>query len=424
MNNRRGGVEEIADIESRLGSVLADRIGEIEKELEDRINREKEVARLKKEGIEKEFESERETLLEFKTQVRSSEEERKTILEEVRDRFDQVLQYQAEIENLAKASGEEIKKLGELQKSLNEIRDRTAEMAASIKKDLQDKFGITAEIVNEEEPAALDLDKELERLRQIKAILAGGCHPAPPAQTSPQPGDEGLRDGDLPEIRDLIAGGPDDEAPKGEAAPHGSEPEPGPGPEPGPCAAPALPVERAGDQAKDGTSGEGETSGLDQEAQLASLKKYESANGNGEIPYFQKDGTVVIDAEELLKSAGPVVAEARRLSSRLEEVESPKEQFFLKQELINCQEILRGNIFKVVRLCEKDGWRLPPFTIDILNRDALRDILEKLNIENWSNPPEFIDFDGRFTGLMHRFTGRLEDRSDYLGSILDALKPA
>lgn len=418
MDNRRGGVEEIADIESRLGSLLADRIGGIEKELEDRINREKERARLKKEGIEKEFESERETLLEFKAQVRSSEEERKTILEEIRDRFDQVLQYQAEIENLAKASGEEIKKLGELQKSLNEIRGRTAEKAASIKKDLQDKFGIKADIVHDEEPAALDLDKELERLRQIKAILAGGCSsPAQAAQPSPQSGDEGLRDRDLPEIRDLIAGGADDEAPKGEAAPPASEPGPGPA-----AAAPVTDGPAEG-QAKAVTAEKGEAGGTNLEALLASHKKYEAANGSGEIPYFQKDGAVVIDAEELLKSAEPVVAEARRLSSRLEEVESPKEQFFLKQELINCQEILRGHVFKVVRLCEKDGWRLPPFTNDILNRDALRDILEKLNIENWSNLPEFIDFDGRFTGLVHRFTARVEDRSDYLGSILDALKP-
>ncbi len=411
MNNQSESIKGISDIEARLESLLADRVGEIDKDLEERIRREREAALARKEGIEKEFESERESLLEFKSMVRDSEAERKAVLDEVRERFDQILQYQAEIENLAKATGEEIKKVGELQQALHEIRGKTADKAASIRKELQDRFGITAEIAQDEDPVVLDLDRELERLKQIKNILAGGPSATFPPAAPSGPAAGGLGDAEIPEISELIAG----EAP----AENSEKADDGPAPVPEPAAEKADPP-----SAREASVLPNAPEGSFLAGILASLRKYEPDNGGGEISYFQKDGPAVLDAEELFHKIGTVVAEARTLSSRLLQVESPKEQFFLKQELLNCQEVLRSGVLKIVRLCEKSGWALPDFTIGILNVDSLREMLEKLNMGNWSDPSDFVGFDGRFTGLAARFDKQLESRLDYLRSIMSALETA
>jgi len=395
--------EIIRQVEEQLGAILSHRTEEIEHELEERINREKEAARLKKEEIEKEFKAEREALSEFRSLVRNAEEERKYLLEEVRERFKKILHYQAEIEDLAKSTGEEIKKLGELQRSLEEIRGKTAEKAALLKKELRDKFGIVTEILEEEEPSGINLDRELERLKRIKEVLAAEFGvPVSPDQ-APGPAEEEaasseLQDLEIPEIGELIA----EEKPVSPVT--GEITEAGAGP------------------SRDKKEASEEDLVADIEAFLNSYRKSEPVDGSGEMFYYQKDREVVIDGEELFKTAETITVEASQLKSRLEEVDSPKEQFFIKQELINRQEMLRGVILRVVRMCEKSGWKLPAFTADLLNIEFLRGMLERLSIENWSNPPEFLNFERKLADALALFKKRLESRFAYLKSIQEALE--
>lgn len=401
-------------IQQQLDGLMKQRIDEIERNLEARINKERESARQKRAEVEGQFESEKEALVDFKSVVKSADEERKVLIEEIRERFRKILQYQNEIENLARSTGAEIKKVGELQKSLEKVREQTVEKGAALKKDLEDKFGIAAEIIGGDGASDIDLDRELERLRRIKDILAGEVAAIGAASETPLPGiqtpggglDGRIEDVDIPEIRDLITG--ETPAPQAEAAP-------------------AVPVEAGPTEAGEGRSPEAaEKRGDDGQAGefgafLAPFKKEEPTDGFGEIHYYLKDGKVVLDVEELIRTAGISVTEAGRLTARLEEIESPKEQFFVKQEIVNSQETLRGLLLRVVRSCEKSCWQLPPFTADLVGLDMLRDMLECLRVRNWSNQSEFRDFEGMFAGIAEPLRRRLEARGAYLASIKEAL---
>ncbi len=98
------------------------------------------------------------------------------------------------------------------------------------------------------------------------------------------------------------------------------------------------------------------------------------------------------DPEKLLAAVDRTLEEGQRLTVKLGQTESPKDQFFIKQELINWQEGLRALFLRVVKMCEKSSWRLPRFTEDVINTQVLRRLLERLSMENWSNLDDFASF--------------------------------
>jgi hypothetical protein len=200
---------------------------------------------------------------------------------------------------------------------------------------------------------------------------------------------------DLPELRDLIAG---------PSAPERLETPPEPQPEPEPAAAAEAPVEpRAGDIAEDEAA-----------AIIESYRRTEPANGSGEIHYFQKDRTIVADPEKLLAAVDRTLEEGQRLTVKLGQTESPKDQFFIKQELINWQEGLRALFLRVVKMCEKSSWTLPRFTEDAINTQVLRRLLERLSMENWSNLDDFAAFSSSVGEIRKLFQARIEPRLPYL----------
>ncbi len=397
----------IQEIEGQLESLLQRRIGDLEKTLEERIAQEREAARLKKEEIERDFHRERESVAEYRAMVEESERQRGVLLEQARSHFDHVIKLQSEIEGLAKSTVEEIQKINDIQQRIEGLRERTAERAAFLKKDLREKFGITAEVLADgPKPLSLDLDQELEKLRKIKELLAvesaaaglGGLGPkAPepevlrPLETKPpEPGSP------IPEIQDLIASAPPaDEPPE--------VPEPAPMPEEAPAAkaAPEPPAEPEEEIA----------------AALESYQRSEPANGSGEIRYFEKNGKVIVDGESIFAAVEKTLDEAQRLSVKLGMTESPKGQFFIKQELINWQEGLRSLFLRIIKMTEKKTWQLPSFTADILNTATLRSLLERLSMENWSNPDEFASFYTSLMEIKKAFQARLEPRLRYLREI-------
>jgi len=401
----------IDEVEGQLERLLDKKFSEVDRDLEERINREKEAALRRKEGIEKEFEKERAALSDYRTMVQEYEEERGQLLAEARERSDKVLRLQSEIESLARSTVEEIRRVNEIQNRLEDLREKTSEKAAFLKNDLRERFGIVAEVMEEEpKPPDLDLDQELEKLRKIKELLALESAAADLGVMTDEPADgrgpdemdaetASSPDTSIPEIQDLIAG-PEAPEPPVEPVP----PAEGLGPEsqPEPAAAPAEPE-----------AGSEETLAEDLEA----CRRTEPANGSGEIHYFQRDQTIVIDPEKLFESIDKTIDEAQRISLKLGLTESPKDQFFLKQELINWQEGLRGLLLRIIKMCEKNTWALPRHTQEIINPQSLRSLLERLSMENWSNPEEFAAFSSAMAEMKKAFLALIEPRLPYLRSL-------
>ncbi|MGA2532271.1 MAG: hypothetical protein ABSG19_04455 [Candidatus Aminicenantales bacterium] len=386
----------IQEIEGQLDKLLQRKIDDIERDLAARISQEKEAARKQKEDVEREFLKERDTLSEYRTTVRAAEEERNGLLLEARKHFDKVVYLQAEIEGLARATVDEIKKVTEVQQKIEDLREKTAERAGFLKTDLRDRFGIVADALDKEDkPLSLNLDEELEKLRRIKELLAiesaaVGLGSVPEddrgaedlAALDNSEGAGGLR---IPGIQELVAEMPAaaEPQPEVEAGPEPSEEEP----------------EAA------------------VEAALESCRRTEPANGNGEIHYFQKDNKILIDGESLFSAVDKTVEEARRLSVKLGQTESPKDQFFIKQELINWQEGLRALFLRVIKMTEKRIWELPEYTGGVLNAQSLRGILEQLSMENWSNPEEFAAFTAAAAELRTAYFDRITPRGAYLRAL-------
>jgi hypothetical protein len=386
----------IQEVEEQLERILQKKFRDVDSDLLEHINREKEAARKRKEEIEREFEKEKTALGDYRVMVHDFEEQRAGLLNEARERFDKVLKFQSEIESLAKSTVEEIRRVNEIQERLEDLRSKTSERAAFLKSDLRERFGIVAEVLEEEpKPLTLNLDEELDKLKKIKDLLAVESATANLGRVGGVPAREedlGALDAAaskagvaIPEIGDLISG-------------------------PAPAASPEPPAQDRGPAAAAGEA-------LTEEEVVAALEAYrrtEPANGSGEIHYFQRDGVIIADPEKILAAVDRTVEEGQRLAAKLGQTESPKDQFFIKQELINWQEGLRALFLRVIKMCEKSTWTLPRFTGEIINAQVLRRLLERLSMENWSNLEEFSSFVATAADIRAAFKAKIEPRLAYL----------
>jgi hypothetical protein len=155
---------------------------------------------------------------------------------------------------------------------------------------------------------------------------------------------------------------------------------------------------------------------------LEKFRETDSAGQNGEVGYFHKGERIILDAESLFRAIVQVLGEAKKVNQKLAETKSPKDQFFIKQELINQQEILRKVVLKSVRMCDAEKGSFPRYTSDILNSSVLRDLLEKLSIANWSNPEELHAFEMQSQSLIDAFYKKISPPARYIASLLEELK--
>jgi len=387
----------IQEIEQQLENVLSRKREDIESALAAKIQKEKEAAHNKLNELEKEFDQEREALDEFRRMVAEVEAERNTILEEVREGIKRALQFQAEVEDLSRRTTEEIRKVNDFHQRLESLRQQTSERAGFLKKDLGEKFGIVTEVPEREDVLGpeMDLERELENLKRIKALLAGERPSGGGEERSRQEGG-GSWEFRIPEIRDLIQSSAFQE--DGETKPVPIEDEPG------------------------GKASQGMIGGASAVESLNALGRTDPADGSGEIRYFQKRQKVLLDPEHLLGAIERSVEESRKLSLRLGETESAKDRFFIKHDLINAQEGLRKLVFGAIKICDKNPPALPGMVLDVLNVKVLRNMLDRLSTDNWANPEDLASFEKDIKALGTAFRERTVPREKYFRSILEELE--
>lgn len=384
----------IEEIEEQLGEALSKKKDEIEKELEERIKREKEEAKKRIEDIEKEFAEEKQALKSYKDTIKEYENNKSKLRDQIKEHLDKAIQFQSDIESLTAKTLEELKALGELNKRLEDLHKEAEEKASVLKKNLEDRFGIVAEVIktNEVSEVDIDLDRELSKLKKIKELLTS------PAEALAEEAEEAKEEAEeMEEVAEKVEEMPEEE----EAIP-----------------APEVPSEEELEQVELG----GEPTFQGAFETLEEFRKTESTEDNGEISYFVKDNKIVMDGECLVSALGNNLDEAKKLYIKLNQTESPKDQFFIKQEIIRHQESLRKVIMRSVSMCEKENCSLPSYTADILNMDVLKDILEKLNMENWSNQDDFTFFEKYAKNLKTNFYSRITPPAIYLKSIIDELE--
>jgi len=399
------------EVESQLEKLLQKRRGEIERDLnekirlereeaEKKIRQEQEVADRKIGQIEDEFSKGRGILNDYKSVITEYENERLHLQNEIREHFNKAMHFQTEIERMAGLTLEELRLVSELNQKLENLHQNTEERAVLMRKDLEDRFGIVTQAPEtpEVEEIKVDLNQELLRLKKIKELLEaeGLKFDEDKVKVQPEavPAEEKIEEPaplNVPEINELIESSLSPEAP----------------------AAPAAAEERKGVAVEDNFK-----------LLFEKLEKYRrtsSEGNNGEISYFQNDTRFVLDGEGLITGMSETLDETKKLFLKLAQADSPKEVFFIKQDIINHQEMLRKFILRVVKLCDREGFLLPRYTQDILNVQILKDILERLSIENWSNEADFTSFSVYAESLKDEYYAKITPPVFYLKSVIEEL---
>jgi len=391
-----------AGFEKRIEDVLAGKKNEIEKVLVDIIDQEKEKAKQRIAELEQEFQKEKENL----NRHRAILEEVKSAIEDsrgpIRKHIDQAQHFRIMIRRIAAHIGEECRKAGELTRKIQELRRNVDEETARLQATLADRYGIIAPIADSFEMGNInaDLEQELRQLNDyMERLSAVAGEPAGAGEGAMEIGTGCGDDLQVPENSGLPETAVSPETPQREEESRATVPPP--------AAAPEGPCERTDPDAISGM--------------LEAYRRTESVPNGGEFQYYQKDAAIVLDGESLLVPMTRLIEAAKNLHARLAETKPAKEQFFLKREILNQQELLRKVVLKAVKLCGKETDSLPLYTSDIINVQTLKNILEGLNMGNWSDPYYMKTFKDEISALKTSLSARTSTRLDYQKSILDQL---
>jgi chromosome segregation ATPase len=189
----------VGEIESDLEKVFKKRSEDIERELEEKVRREKEESDQKLAAISADFEKARQTLKDYRgtlTEIKTAQE---ALRAQMHEHLDRSVRYQAEISKLAALTLEELGKVGELAERLAEFRRTSEQRVSEIRDTLKEKYDLAAEVPEkkpekkEENGMAADLELELTRLKKIKELLESvpkeeGESAAESAGSAPQAG--------------------------------------------------------------------------------------------------------------------------------------------------------------------------------------------------------------------------------------------
>ena len=386
------------EIEEQLEQALAKKKEDIEKELEERIRQEKEETQRRIEGLDNELKQERGALVDIQSQLDEFENQKAELKKQIKEHIDKAIKLQTEIETMTGQTLEELKTVSSLNQKLEELQQEAGEKVSALKKSLEEKFGIVADVPEGKEfdETELNLDHELAKLKKIMELLNSNG-PVEEVVSEEQP-----EEMQPEEVSEKV---------EEEAAP--VEPEG------------LQPVEEMEAEPKEKEEApEEEASFQASFNKLEEFRKGSTNENDAELSYFENNERIVLDGEFLVASLNNCFEEAKKLYIRLSQTESPKDQFFIKQEIIKQQEALRKVMLRSIRMCEKDNCSLPEYTLEILNLDVLKSALEKVSMQNWSNQDDFAAFDNFAKELKDSFYSRITPPAAYLQSIMNELEIA
>lgn len=420
----------LEEVETRLNELIRQKKEAIERELEEKIRREKEEAEKKIKQIEQEFEKGKQLLEDYHQVLADFEAERLRLQQEIKERFQRVIDHQTEIEKLASLTLEEIKEVNELNQELEALEKRSGEKIAFIRQQIEEKYGLVTEMpeIPAEAEFRLDLEKELTRLKKIKELLAEENVAEKLVEWEKIKGPK-----EIPsetslsaenELAKKVAETVEEKIPLAEIEANPPEMQPEIAPSIDVPSSEILSIEP-------GLPEEAPVIETPSEEIIETFQEvYEKLEGyrrvhsesNGDVSYFEKDDLKIIDAEALIATMNEALEASKRLYQKLAQTDSPKDHFFIKQEIINQQEILRKHLLHVIKLCEKEGYTLPAFTQNVVDANLLRDLLERLSIENWSDETDFQAVVEFIESLKESFYRLITPPVTYLKALLAELK--
>ncbi len=457
------------EIQDKLEEALSRKKQDVEKELEEKIKREREEAEKRMKEIDNELVQEKQALIDFKDVLAEFESNKKYLKKQIKEHIDKAFSFQTEIETLTGKTMEELRKVSDLNQQLEDLQQDSGKKMDALKKELEEKFGIVAEVPVSEEPdeSEINLEQELDKLRKIKELLNSSgevgeedLEAKPEVQPEAQPeAQPEVQPEAQPEAQPEVRPDAQPEEMKPEEVEEKVEEPPAEEPqaeevkveeekkaeeekeekkeeEATPAEAEAVqppeemeakPEEEkeAPEEVKPEPEKEGEEVSFQVSFEkLEQFRKGSTNENNAEISYFENKDKIVLDGEYIVSSLSNCFEEAKKLYIRLSQTESPKDQFFLKQEIIKQQETLRKIMLRSIRMCEKDNCSLPSFTTGILNLDVLKNVLEKVSMQNWSNQDDFASFDNFAKELKDTFYTRITPPAEYLQSIMKELEIA
>ncbi len=438
------------EIQKQLDDALVKKKKDLEKELEERIRKEKEEMQKRMQELDKELQVEKGSLGDFKTLLADFEADKNELKKQIKSHIDKAVKFQTEIETMTGQTLEELRKVSELNQKLEELQQRTEEKISTLKKDLEEKFGIVAEMPESEafDETEIDLDRELAKLRKIKELLNSSGpieevvqemepeepekveaeekpaeEPAgePEGEPLPEEVKEEEKEEEKEEAKEEAKEEVKEDVKEEETVEAAEEEKPAPAEEHEAEAVPEEKAEPAPGEAEVPVGERDEASFQSAFDKLEEFRKGSTNENDAEVSYFENNDKIVLDGEYLVSSLNNCFEEAKKLYIKLSQTESPKDQFFIKQEIIKQQESLRKVMLRSIRMCEKDNCSLPEFTKEVLNLDVLKSALEKVSMQNWSNQDDFASFDSFAKELKDSFYSRITPPAAYLQSIMKEL---
>jgi len=343
----------VEKIENQLEEILIKKKATIEKELEERINREKEEAEKKIHEIESELTEEKEALEKYRYILKDFEDQKTDIRGQIKEHIDRATEFQTKIESMTGQTLKELKIVDELNQKLEELNHFVFEKVAFLKKSLEEKYGIVTEVPesNGHEDMEVDLRREMVKLKKIKELLEmpESIEEAPAIETQEE---ESVQKEELEyeeikeeakeveEIEEKEEVSAEREELKVETSEFIPSEEP---------ALEKKSVVEAEEKEEEGEEKEVSMEIEEPEAESIEMKqksfkevfdelekhrKSKDVEGNGEISYFEKEDKIILDGEFFVTKLDEYVEEAKKLYIKLSQTESPKEQFFVKQEIL------------------------------------------------------------------------------------------
>ncbi len=162
----------VEEIVNELKEVINKKKEEIEKDLEIRIQQEKNKAKKKLDQIEKDLEVKKDELINYRNAFAEFDNSKANINSQKKAHLEKAIQCLRKIETLTAQGLDELKKMSELDQKLDKITQSAKEKAETFKRELEEEFGVVAEKMEAEEDDEIYLEQEREKLRKIKELLA------------------------------------------------------------------------------------------------------------------------------------------------------------------------------------------------------------------------------------------------------------